>query len=288
MNVPVVRASADLRLLRAAVFTAACVALSAGAHTLGGGANAGTVPLWTWGLAAVLTFALVAPLAGRERTLPGIAASLALGQVALHGLYTWGQSLSVGRSGDGGQRVVELARGLLCNDQLAAGMTVRHARRLLDDAGLGHLATGASGAHGAHDVAGSAGATGAAAGGAELSVGDAAWLALRGVMGSMTSPMLLAHLAAAVATGVLLRRGEAALWRLVRLSAVAVDELLLRALRDVLHWVRALGAVREKARRPVQLAAGSPLFVPTESATLRHSVTRRGPPWDADDFALTA
>lgn len=287
MNVPVVRASADLRLLRAAVFTAACVALSAGAHTLGGGATSDAVPLWTWGLAAVLTFALVAPLAGRERTLPGIAASLALGQVALHGLYTWGQSLSVGRSGDDGQSVVELARGLLCNDQLAAGMTVRHARRLLDDAGLGHLATGAGapGAHGAHDVAGGAGA---AAGGVELSVGDATWLALRGVIGSMTSPMLLAHLAAAVATGVLLRRGEAALWRLVRLSAVAVDELLLRALRDVLHWVRALGAVREKALRPVRVAAGTRLFVPTEATTLRHSVTRRGPPWDADDFALTA
>ncbi|WP_236073086.1 hypothetical protein [Streptomyces tardus] len=275
MNLPVVRAGADLRLLRAAVFTAACVALSAAAHTVGGGTP---VPLWTLGLAALLTFTVAAPLAGRERALPGIAAGLALGQLALHGLFAAGQTLSVRATGGAGddRRIIELARALLCNDQLAGSLTVAHARRSLSEAGLGHLAESAS--HGAH----------ASHGSADPAVSDVAAPALNAAFATATSPMLLAHLAAAVVTGVLLRRGEAALWRLVRLSVLAVDELLLRALRDVLHWLRALGAGLAKGCRPVRPAppAGAP--VPVEAEALRHSVSRRGPPSDAEDFALTA
>ncbi|MCK1794709.1 hypothetical protein MTQ01_01430 [Streptomyces sp. XM4193] len=275
MNVPVVRASADLRLLRAAVFTAACVALSAAAHTVGGGT---AVPLWTLGLAALVTFALAAPLAGRERTLPGIAAGLALGQLALHGLFAAGQTLSVRAPAGAGEdrRIIELARALLCNDQLAGSLTVAHARRSLSEAGLGHLAGTAS--HGAH----------ASHGPADPAVSDAAAPALNAVLAVATSPMLLAHLAAAVVTGVLLRRGEAALWRLVRLSALAVDELLLRALRDVLHWLRTLGAGLAGSCRPVRPAAAVGPPVPVETEALRHSLSRRGPPSDARDFALTA
>lgn len=287
MSEPIVRASADLRLLRAAVFAAACVALSAVGHTVA--ADGHLVPVWTLGIAAVLVFLVAAPLAGRERSLPGIAAGLALGQVALHALFGLGQGISASRADDGGQRLVDLARTLLCNDRMASGLTEPRARQLLSDAGLGHLTT----AH--QSGAGATGHTEHLAGGADLVSGldgFTAWnglqLALRGVLAMASGPMLLGHLAAALATGMLLRRGEAALWRLVRLSAVAADELLLRSLRDALHWVRACGSERTDAVRPVRSTSYRPPLTPAEPEALRHSVTRRGPPCPRDDLALTA
>ncbi|MFE7117772.1 hypothetical protein ACFU99_20385, partial [Streptomyces sp. NPDC057654] len=73
---PVARAGADLRLLRTAVFTAVCVLLSAGGHAM---ASCASVPAWTLAAGFVVLFAAVAPLAGRERSLPGIAAVLTAG-----------------------------------------------------------------------------------------------------------------------------------------------------------------------------------------------------------------
>ncbi|MGB8941208.1 MAG: hypothetical protein WCD21_13380, partial [Streptomyces sp.] len=78
------RTGVDLRLLRAAVFAVLCVVLSAGGHVL---ASCAAVPLWTLGVGFLAVFALAAPLAGRERSLPGIAALLAAGQVGLHALF---------------------------------------------------------------------------------------------------------------------------------------------------------------------------------------------------------
>lgn len=285
MSEPIVRASADLRLLRAAVFTAACVALSAVGHTLAAGGH--SVPWWTLGVAAVLVFAVVAPLAGRERSLPGIAAGLALGQVALHGVFSLGQTVTASRADDDGQRLVDLARSLLCNDRVAADLTESHARRLLSDAGLGHLAASHQGGGtgtGEHLAGGADGVSGADA----VGVMDGLQLALRGMLAVTSGPMLLGHLAAALATGLLLRRGEAALWRLVRLSAVAADDLLLRALRDALHWVRAYDGERVDVVRPGQTVCHRALLGPVEPETLRHSVSRRGPPRTRDELALTA
>lgn len=142
MSEPLVRASADLRLLRAAVFTTACVALSAAGHTLAAGGR--TVPWWTLGVAAGLVFAVAAPLAGRERSLPGIAAGLALGQVALHGVFSIGQSLAAhrqaasGQTDDSGQRLIDLAHGLVCG-RGGVDLTEARAAQLLWEAGLGRF-----------------------------------------------------------------------------------------------------------------------------------------------------
>ena len=82
------RFGGDLRILRAAVFAAVCVVLGAAGHTL---ASCDTVPLWTLGAGFLGVVLVAAPLAGRERSLPGIATLLALGQTVLHALFGLGQ-----------------------------------------------------------------------------------------------------------------------------------------------------------------------------------------------------
>ncbi|MFE1769968.1 hypothetical protein [Streptomyces sp. NPDC059008] len=289
-SAPSARAAADLRLLRAAVFTVVCVALSAAGHMI---ASCATVPLWTLGVAAVMVFAVAAPLAGRERTLPGIAAGLAVGQLVLHSLFTWGQApvlpasrtaamagmtgmadmagtTTSGRVGSGfggalsDSAAIALARHLTCG--LGAGrVDGDQARRMLGTAGLDAASATAPAGHGA--------AGGAAAG--DLSMAHC-------VVPSV--PMLLGHLLAALALGWLLRRGEAALWRLVRLSAPAAYEItvtaLVGALRGALALVRALlavlGAAHDDALR-ASVSYGDDKPGPKDPA-LHHSVVRRGPP----------
>ncbi|MFD8543486.1 hypothetical protein [Streptomyces sp. NPDC059649] len=278
------RAAADLRLLRAAVFTAVCVALSAAGHMI---ASCAAVPLWTLGVAAAVVFAVAAPLAGRERSLPGIAAGLAVGQLALHSLFVWGQvcglttaermaqqrmpmaGMAMGSGGHGAlsdATAVDLARHLMCG--LGTGrLDGARARRLLDGGGYDMASVAGLTAHGGPATTG-----GAAAGPAVA----------HGLLPSL--PMLLGHLLAALAVGWLLRRGEAALWRLVRMSAPAAYELTVRALfgavRGALTLVRALltglGAAHEALLRAL-VSYGDDKPGP-QGAALHHSVIRRGPP----------
>ncbi|MEV0373106.1 hypothetical protein AB0I10_25335 [Streptomyces sp. NPDC050636] len=260
MNAPpatTARAAADLRLLRAAVFTAVCVALSAAGHMA---ASYATVPLWTLGVACAVVFAVAAPLAGRERSLPGIAAGLAVGQLALHSLFAMGQQpLAAGSGGVNGlsdQAAIAMARQVTCG--LGAGrLDGDAARRIL----------GSGGFQTTHHMAGGA-------------VGDPTMANCL----APSLPMLLCHLLAALAVGWLLRRGEAALWRLVRLSAPAAREVaaeaLVGALRGALSLVRALltglGSVHDDAPRPL-VSYGDDKPGPNDLA-LHHSVVRRGPP----------
>ncbi|MFE1170981.1 hypothetical protein [Streptomyces sp. NPDC058773] len=264
------RAAADLRLLRAAVFTAVCVALSAAGHILG---SCATVPLWTLGVAAAALFAVAVPLAGRERTLPGIAVGLAVGQLALHALFSFGQqpapAVARSASGAGGlsdQAAISAARHLTCG--LGSGrLDGAQARRALGPGGLDAASAAGVAAPAGHGTAGGP---------------AAADPVVHGLLPSL--PMLLGHLLAALALGWLLRRGEAALWRLVRLSAPAAYGMTVRtlagALRAALVLVRALltglGAAHDKAlRAPVSYGDDKP--GPKDPA-LHHSVVRRGPP----------
>lgn len=283
---PTARAAADLRLLRAAVFTAVCVALSAAGHMIASGA---AVPLWTVGVAAVLVFAVAAPLAGRERSLPGIAAGLAVGQLALHSLFAWGQApvpslsrvaaamtgaggvpTSGGGSGSGAGALsdaaaIALVRHTTCG--LGAGrVDGDQARRILGSGGF-DTAFAAGAAPAGHTTAGGAAA------------GDPAMAHCL----VPSPPMLLGHLLAALAVGWLLRRGEAALWRLVRLSAPAYEitvETLVGAVRGALALVRCLlaglGTAHDDAPR-VSVSYGDDKPGPKDLA-LHHSVVRRGPP----------
>ena len=258
------RAGLDLRLLRAAVFAVLCVVLSAGGHVL---ASCAAVPLWTLGVGFVAVLAVAAPLAGRERSLPGIAALLAAGQVGLHALFGTGQH--------GGSTVattdtslVERAARLVCGAG-AANLSPAQAHRILTTSGVqpGSGATGHAMHH--HGAQGTATATDTA-------------------MGSMSLlpslPMLLGHVLAAVAAGWLLRRGDIALLRLVRLSAhgvygVAV-EALVRSLRGALALVRALRAGLPGAHGVAARTPRATFLVPPKPHTtaLQHTVIRRGPP----------
>ncbi|MFG2826525.1 hypothetical protein ACGFWI_03470 [Streptomyces sp. NPDC048434] len=266
------RAAADLRLLRAAVFTAVCVVLSAGGHIA---ASCATIPLWTLGVAAAAVFAVAAPLAGRERSLPGIAAGLAVGQLTLHALFAWGQlpmpAMARGAgTGDGGlsdRATLFLARHVTCG--LGTGRVgLAEARRILGSGGFDTAS-----AAGMAPPAGSGTAGGATTAGAAM---------MHGPLSSL--PMLLGHLLAALAVGWLLRRGEAALWRLVRLSAPAAYEIavqtLVGAVRGALALVGALltglGTAHDDAlRAPVSYGDDKP---GPQNLALHHSVVRRGPP----------
>lgn len=292
-------AGVDLRLLRAAVFAAVCVALSAAGHTVAAGAP---LPAWALAVGFAISLALAVPLAGRERSLPGIAALLAAGQLVLHTLFACGGRAHSGAHGAGGgsgerSPVVEFAARLVCGDPAASrGLSEARARRIVSDAGISPAevaqragqptGTGAeaSGAHGAHS------------GQQGVGLVDSPLECLRGAarsaLATLDVPMILGHLLAAVLLGLLLRRGEAALWRLVRLSAeaaTAADEVLsLRALRAAVRYARLLGCglPREVPVAPWALDAREE-SVP-RPVVLQHSVQRRGPPAPGPSFALAA
>jgi hypothetical protein len=294
-------AGADLRLLRTAVFTAVCVTLSAGGHSLTGG---GRIPLWTIGVACVAVFLVAAPLAGRERSLPGIAALLAGGQIALHTLFSCGGKIAptatgassahaahasqAGTAHGSGDGLRSLAAQLLCGEQTAGTISESRARRIVSDAGLdpdkfaGHAASpGHDYGHASHHAGTGGGdeAAGTAASGADTPL-ECLRTAADAALSLFDGPMLAAHLLAALALGWLLHRGEAALWRLVRLSA--------RSARTAVTHARALGTafacVRAMAGTSLPRLPGRIVRVPADdrrepgSVLLDHSVHRRGPP----------
>ncbi|GHH05798.1 hypothetical protein [Streptomyces lanatus] len=277
-----VRSGRDLRILRAAVFAAVCVVLAGCGHVLG---SCATVPLWTLGAGFLGVLAVTVPLAGRERSLPGIAALLAVGQTVLHTLFGLGQhgttllggSTSAAPSpASSDAALVELAARLVCGSA-AAAISPAQAQRLLTEARIGPD-TGAGSGAGAHVAHRSADA---------MSVASDSSASLLPSL-----PMLLAHLLAAVAAGWLLRRGDLALLRIVEMSTLSAHSVaegsLVRSLRGALALVRAL-----RAGLPGAPEAG-PRFLRTESSArpaprtvaLQHTVIRRGPP--AGAFALAA
>ncbi|MGW4223978.1 hypothetical protein ACWEG1_10965 [Streptomyces bauhiniae] len=267
-----------VRLLRAAVFAAVCVVLAAAGHTAASCAN---VPLWTLGAGFAGSLLVMAPLAGRARSVPAIAALLTLGQVALHTLFGLGQhtaqpmaSMGAAHSGAADDAMVQRAAQLLCGSGPAT-LTPGHAYRLLLDARLidasgrftGHAATGGH----TSDMAGS-------------SAGS-----MPSALSLLSLPMLLGHLLAALALGWLLRRGDLAVLRLVELSTHGVAEgALVRSLRAALALTRALYAgllpATGPAPRPRRAERDEAPAPP--AAVLQHSVIRRGPP--AEAFRLAA
>ncbi|MDH6135605.1 hypothetical protein P3T37_005021 [Kitasatospora sp. MAA4] len=99
----------------------------------------------------------------------------------------------------------------------------------------------------------------------------------------MSAQMLAAHLLAALAAGWWLRRGEAAIWRLVRMTAKAADAAA-RACTAAVGSALLLAAARPGAlaapaarRLPAGWDDDGAHRLPTP-LLLRHSVIRRGPP----------
>lgn len=260
-------AGAGLRLIRAAVFTAVCVVLSGAGHAL---ASCATVPWWSLCAGFLLVFAVAAPLAGRRRALPGIAAGLAAGQLALHTLFGLGQHDAVAATASHAAQtpgaasdssLAALAARLVCGGN-SVPLSPADARRILESAGLDPAALAAQAAgHGAH-----AHVTQAAA----ETPGT----------GLFTPAMLIGHLLAALAAGWLLGRGDAALFRLLELSRLSAEAAPVRPLRAALALVRALGAGLPGApaaawRAPRSEAASA---AATGREALQHTVIRRGPP----------
>ncbi|GGP69404.1 hypothetical protein [Streptomyces melanogenes] len=262
-------AGAGLRLLRAAVFAAVCVVLSALGHVL---AACATVPWWTLLAGFLGVFAVAAPLAGRERSLPSIAGALAAGQLGLHTLFGIGQHTAAasGNGATGDTSLLRLAAKLVCGPAASAQLTASDARRIVTDAGLRPPSGAASAAHG--PMAGMPG----------MADSVSAHGAMTGLLPSL--PMLLGHLLAALLTGWLLRRGEAALFRLVRLSAqaatTAAEGACARSLRAALGLVRALlaGLPGAPGHGPRLVLARLATPLPPAGEALQHSVIRRGPP----------
>ncbi|MFJ2001648.1 hypothetical protein [Streptomyces chartreusis] len=270
------RSGSDLRVLRAAVFAAVCVVLAGVGHVLG---SCATIPMWTLGAGFLGVLVVALPFAGRERSLPGIAALLAVGQTVLHTLFGLGQHVTVSApsaaSGSGSMSdaaLVARAARLVCGTA-AAAISPAQAQRILTDARIGP-ATGAHASHPSADGMSAAGGT-----------GFSTYLL-------PSLPMVLAHVLAAVVAGWLLRRGDLALLRMVEMSALSAHSVaegaFVRSLRGALALVRAL-----RAGLPGAPEAG-PRFLRTESparraprtAALQHTVIRRGPP--AGVLALAA
>ncbi|MFC3573410.1 hypothetical protein ACFOZ0_09040 [Streptomyces yaanensis] len=258
------RTGGDLRILRAAVFAAVCVVLAAAGHAL---ASCATIPLWTLGAGFLGVFALAAALAGRERSLPGITAVLTVGQTVLHTLFGLGQhggaasmaSMTSNGMSSADATLVARAAHLLCGTTAAAISPVQ-AQKILADA---RLVTGTDMAA-MHDPADA------------LSTTAGSWWS---VLPSVS--MLLGHLLAAVAAGWVLRRGDMALLRLMRLSAHGVAEgALVRSLRSSLALVRALLSGLPEAPETGPRPPRAWFLVPPRPRTtaLQHTVIRRGPP----------
>ncbi|MFG3549225.1 hypothetical protein [Streptomyces sp. NPDC047725] len=265
---PSARSGNDLRILRAAVFAAVCVVLAAAGHTL---ASCAAVPLWALGAGFLGTVLVAAPLAGRERSLPGIAVLLTVGQTALHTLFGLGQHGASAASAAGGvpsdASLVQQAARLVCGTT-AAAISPAQAQRILTDA---RVAPGTGASHHPADALSAAADPSAS------------------LLPSL--PMLLGHVLAALAAGWLLRRGDLAVARLVSLSAhsahMVAEGAFVRALRGALALVRALHRGLACAPRTGPRLPRTALVVPARPRTtdLQHTVIRRGPP---SAFALAA
>ncbi|WP_329280894.1 hypothetical protein [Streptomyces sp. NBC_00691] len=247
------------RLLRAAVFTAVCVVLSALGHAIAACAG---IALWTLLAGFLGVFGITVLFTGRERSLRFVVGALAGGQLGLHVLFGLGQR-QLGLSPQADDALVRMAARLVCGAGTSS-LTSADATRIIRDAGIDP----ATAQTGAHHLGHTAAAAASPAG--ELLPG---------------LPMLLGHLLAALATGWLLRRGDRALVRLVDLSEQGATELaecaLVRSLRAALRLVRALlnglaATPGPGPRRTLRTAfASSP---PPVAEALQHTVIRRGPP----------
>ncbi|MFE5862848.1 hypothetical protein ACFQ77_20185 [Streptomyces virginiae] len=269
-------AGAGLRLIRAAVFTAVCVVLSAIGHTL---ASCATVPWWSLCLGFLAVFAVAASLAGRRRTLPGIAAGLTAGQLGLHAMFGLGQhgaAAAQAPAGTADASLAELAARLVCGGN-SVPLSPADARRILEAAGLDPAALAEQTAQAGQVVAQ----------GHEAHAHVAQAVTMAPATGLFSPAMLAGHLLAALAAGWLLGRGDAALFRLVELSRRSAETAPIRPLRAALAFVRALGAglPGSSPRTPQDLRTGSAPARHTGREALQHTVIRRGPPVA---FALAA
>ena len=283
-------AALDLRMLRALPFAVVCVVVSAIGHCLAGG---GRIPVAALLLGGLAVWAIAAALAGRERRLPSIVGALAVGQLALHLLFhqaamgTMGTMAGmqgmgrmngmsgmsgmsgmagmdgIGSSSGAGNALAALAAKLLCGPAGSAASALPRgttAAQLVEQAGIDpHLVI---------------------SGTPQLS----SFWTHSGPLG-LSPLMLLGHLLAALTAGWWLRRGEAAVWRLLRLTCQVAETLAqtwTAPLRTLLALATALlrGRLGSLDGRTAATRRGHAQERRTQprGVLLRHQVVRRGPP----------
>ncbi|MFC5662933.1 hypothetical protein ACFP3U_08035 [Kitasatospora misakiensis] len=265
-DAPVGAAAWDLRLARAVPFALVCTLIAAAGHALAAGGDV-TPPALAAGFAAVLVFATA--LGGRERSLGAIAGALGAGQFALHCLFH-----SFGGHGAAGAAAGAMAGAHHHGGPLGSGpLTLPQvaSRLVCNEARPGTL-IGLPGGPTAEQVVAGAGLD-------PQAYAATPWW--QGGLFGMTPSMLAAHLCAALVAGWWLRRGEAALWRLVRITAAAAARA---GAAEPLRTACALAAVLLRGLfglpgGPVGRSGGRGGDDPLPAgAALRHSVVRRGPP----------
>ncbi|MDH6129965.1 hypothetical protein [Kitasatospora sp. GP82] len=254
---PAPPASLDFRVLRAVPFATVCVVLAAAGHTLASGA---TVPIRAVLLGWVLTLGAAVLGARRERSLAAITGGLAVGQLGLHLLFH-------------------------------AEQTPARAQAMPNTAGMAGMADmpgmpGMGMADGTHSRAVAAqlamplgsGSHASAAATPHVALWCHAWLL------GLSPAMFAGHLAATLVAAWWLRRGEAAVWRLVRTTAEAASaaaQACTARLREVVARLdAALSGGIGRGWRPLCAwfaGAGRRWRLPSP-VLLRHCVIRRGPP----------
>ncbi|MBY8338894.1 hypothetical protein LXH13_29895 [Streptomyces spinosirectus] len=229
-------AAPSVRALRAAVFAALCVLLAAGGHALATGT---APPVWTQAAGFVPVFVAGFLLGGRERSLAAIGAATLTAQGGLH---------------------------------------------LGFDAVHPHTGMLMGGAHGMHGMQGMHGMPGtapvhvtAALHGMAAMPGMSALPGMAALHGmhmahahALTPHATIAHVAAAVVLTGWLRRGEAAVWSLLRRAVALVPGL-------AAWWQVCAGTWRVPAA-PDPVRPGVEGVRPLRRLLLRHVVQRRGPP----------
>ncbi|MFF4145516.1 hypothetical protein ACFY0A_30020 [Streptomyces sp. NPDC001698] len=247
--------TAALRYVRAAVFAAVCVALSAAGHAMMSGP---ALPGWSFAAAAVAVFVCAGLAAGRERSLSVIAGGVLACQGGLHLFFSWAQGNAAPAQAT--DKAAAWADLLLCGHSGSAGsasLPGRSMRQVVRDAGLdwnslpvhqhaGHLTPGGSMADAVHSMP---------------------------AVHHAGAGMLAAHLLAGLVCAWWLHRGERAVFALLAALAAAADRPLHRLLRLFVAGATAPVAPGGPRRfqRPVTVGQ-------SHLAVVRHVVIRRGPP----------
>ncbi|MEV7771057.1 hypothetical protein [Kitasatospora sp. NPDC086791] len=289
-----------IRLLRATVFAALCVAMAAAAHVaMAGSGVSSAVLVGAFGAVLGLTWLL----AGQRRGLGVISLWMVVAQTVLHQLFEQAGALGRGGGGLGRFATTDWTALLLCNPGHAPGglSPVELARMAGIDpdvppatdglrpmAGMHHGAVGAGASAdgaatgmdlGLPGMAGMPGMSRPVSGGMpDGTTGgmthDMAGGMTHGMSHGMSPGMAVAHVLAALACALLLWRGDAALVRLFELlsalGAVLAGALLLPLLT---LFARPFGYRAPTPPRPADDRARPPRAV-----LLTHAVVRRGPP----------
>ncbi|WP_169314331.1 hypothetical protein [Streptomyces piniterrae] len=238
------------RWVRAAIFAAVCVALSAAGHVVMSGTD---VTPWALAAAFLVTGTAAWAAARRERGPVAIVGGLLVVQTALHNLFAWAQRYTAPSDMTGADAQARWIERLVCGAPhgSATGESGASAARLLRDAGMDAAMAG----HPAEMMSGH---------GSAMAHGSAAMHAGHSALG-----MMAAHALAAVVCGLWLWRGEAAAFRLLRCLAV----LAVGALGFLICWF-----VPVRQAGPEIVSRTEPLVARLRETVLCHVLSRRGPP----------